>query len=64
MFIVGTSVETIPDLMDDDVSWNAIIHNFGFLTVAVTKFTDDYSTDRDLMVSNPTFIKKVINQQR
>ena len=49
--------------MDDDLSWNAIIHNFGFLTVAVTKFTDDYSTSRYLMVYNTTQIKYMINEQ-
>ena len=48
--------------MDDDESWNAITHNFGFSTITVTKFTDNYSTSSDLMVSNPTQIKDVINQ--
>ena len=49
--------------MDNDASWNAILHTFGLLNEAVTKFTDDLSTVRDLMVYNPTHIKDVINKQ-
>ena len=33
------------------------------MTTKVTKFTDDYSTGRDIMVSSTTHIKDVINQQ-
>ena len=49
--------------MDNDVSWEAIIHNFGFTDIAVTKFTDNYLTGRYLMVYNLAHIKYVINQQ-
>ena len=63
LFIMATAAETITELMDDDRSWDAMLHNFGLLAVAVTKFTGNYSTGRDLMVSNPTQINAVINQQ-
>ena len=63
LFIMATVAATITDLMYDNVSWNYILHNFGLLDVEVTKFTDDYSTGRELMVYNPTHIKDVINQQ-
>ena len=62
LFIMATVAAAITDLMYDNVSWNYILHNFGLLDVEVTKFTDDYSTIRDLIVSNPTQIKYVISQ--
>ena len=49
--------------MIDGVTYNAILHNFGFSDVAVTKFTENYCTSRELMISNTTDIKEVINQQ-
>ena len=58
-----TVAATTTDLMDDGVYWNAIPHNFGFSAVAATKFTDNYSTSRDLIISNPKQIKDTINQQ-
>ena len=62
LFIIETSAETITDLMGKDVSWYAMIHNLLFSAVAVTKFTDNYSTGRYLMLSNPKHIKDVINK--
>ena len=59
---MAAPVATITDLMNDDASWKAILLKFGLEDVAVTKFTDDYSTIRDLIVSNPTQIKYVISQ--
>ena len=38
------------NLMENDASWNTILHTFGLLNEALTKFTDDLSTVRDLMV--------------
>ena len=64
LFVVLTAAANITDLMDDDLYLDAILHNFGLLAVAVTKFTDNYSTDRDLMLSNKTQIKDMINQNR
>ena len=57
LLIMETSAATTTDLIDDDVSWNTILHNFGFSSVAAKKFTEDYSTGRDLTVSNLTHIK-------
>ena len=48
--------------MDDNVYWDAILHNFELSSFVVTKFTEDYSTGRDLMVSNPKHIKDMINR--
>ena len=59
-----TAAETTTEIMDYDTSWNIILHNFGFSNVAVTKFTDDYSNGRNLMVSNTTHINDEINQQK
>ena len=59
-----TAAANITDLMDDDLYLDAILHNFGLSAVAVTKFTDNYSTDRDLMLSNKTQIKDMINQNK
>ena len=41
LFIMETEAATISKLMDDDISWDAIIHNCLLSAFAVTKFTDD-----------------------
>ena len=51
---MATASATITKLMDGDVSWDAILHNFGLLAIVVTTFTDNYPNGRDIMVSNPT----------
>ena len=41
LLIMETAAATISKLMDDEISWDAIIHNFLLSDFAVTKFTDN-----------------------
>ena len=66
---MATAAAIITDMMDYNKAWNVIIHNFGLLDVAVIKFTRNYSTGRDLIVSNMkqimtvTLFRKIYHNQ-
>ena len=56
-------VPPIDDIMDSEPAWNQILQNFGLSARSRNRLTEDYTTARDLIISNIDQIKSVVSTQ-